>query len=134
MHRRVFPGLTAANATRLRSAASPPPPSPPQTEVYGEARERAGAESWLQHLLGTDCYTRAVAELHARCDAMSDEQRIRLAIAFAGCQQRLTRGTAFACRAGRSLKDCVAAMDDDTAKGWRMFYPSIVRWPGAQAG
>jgi hypothetical protein len=30
------------------------------TEHYSAAQQRAGEETWLQHLLGTDCFTRAV--------------------------------------------------------------------------
>ncbi|GBF87538.1 hypothetical protein Rsub_00249 [Raphidocelis subcapitata] len=113
------------------------PPEAEQTglQQYGDAAQRASKESWLQRVLGTDCYSQAVKELRAECNRLSDEQRSWLAVSFTGCHQRVTRHSPFSCGRARSLKDCVAKMDEKTYGDYLVFLQQVTRRAvGAGAG
>ena len=57
-----------------------------QGQVEALAGEAAN-ETFLDRLLGTNCFTRALKELDADCRSMGQEQKSRLALALVNCQQ-----------------------------------------------
>ena len=59
------PRAAASSARNTSSVAHMHNPSPLSAETYSDLEARTGRESWLQRLLGADCYTRAVGVRHA---------------------------------------------------------------------
>lgn len=55
----------------------------------------AGKETFLDRLLGTNCYGQAVAELGEDCRRMDQEQKSRLALRLVNCQVWCGAGQVF---------------------------------------
>ena len=88
-----------------------------QGQVEALAGE-AAKETFLDRLLGTNCFSRALRELDADCRSMGQDQKSRLALALVNCQQATHGGTAYPCPRTRPLKDCVEALPE---RGWSLY-------------
>jgi hypothetical protein len=119
----------------------------------------ASAEGFLDRLLGTACYSRAVDELHADCRTLGQDTKSRLALQVSPCVllrsrwavtgpadepapapptsqlvncQLATHGTeAFTCGASESLKVCTERLPDRVWTLYVEFLSHIDRWAGA---
>jgi hypothetical protein len=108
-----------------RTAAKPEPQAPvPRFSAVPAAAARegqvqvhslqgaAGAETFLDKMLGTNCYTRAVADLQRDCRGMEPEQKSRLALRLANCQLATQGGGTWPCAADEPLRVCVNRLPD----------------------
>ncbi len=81
----------------------------------GRLAELAQTDSFINRVLGTDCYTAALAAVNGDCRSLGHEQKTRLALAFSNCHlSRLGKKT-YACTERMSLQQCVD--HDDTVRG-----------------
>ena len=78
----------------------------------GRLAELAQAESFIARVLGTDCYTAALAAVNGDCRSLGHEQKTRLALAFSNCHLRKLGKRTYACTERMSLQHCVD--HDDT--------------------
>lgn len=82
--------------------------------LQGEAE----TESFLDRLLGTDCYSRAVGMLEGECRGMGQEAKARLALQLAACQVATHGGAAPRCPSTGPLKPCLDALGE---REWQLY-------------
>ena len=63
-------------------------------------------------MLGTNCFSQAVAQLTADCRRLGQEQKTRLALHLMNCQLGVQGGDTYPCPPRASLKDCTAALSE----------------------
>jgi hypothetical protein len=102
-----------------RPAAAPPAfglvPAPTLRRAGGQVaalEAAAGGETFLDRMLGTSCYSRAVADLRAGCAAMDPPAKTRLALRLANCQLATQGQATFPCAEAEPLKRCVERLPD----------------------
>ena len=78
----------------------------------GRLAELAQMDSFITRVLGTDCYTAALAAVNGDCRSLGHEQKTRLALAFANCHLHKLGKRTYACTGRMSLQQCVD--HDDT--------------------
>jgi hypothetical protein len=101
-------------------------PSPPQprfssvpahslaegSKAIRSLEQGANAESFMDIMLGTNCYSRAVAALKQDCKYLDQEMKSWLALRLANCQLATQGSATFACRNNDSLRKCVENLSD----------------------
>ncbi len=78
----------------------------------GRLAELARTDSFIARVLGTDCYTAALAAVNGDCRSLGHEQKTRLALAFSNCHLSKLGKKTYACTARMSVQQCVD--HDDT--------------------
>lgn len=106
--------------SRASSHASPPP----QFNVVPLERFREGqaqvstlqaaakTETFLDKMLGTNCYSRAVKELQRDCKHLDQVQKSRLALRLANCQLATQGQGTYPCSDEEPLRKCVERLPD----------------------
>lgn len=87
-------------------------------EVSAALTAAAASESLLDRLLGTDCFSRAVAELEAGCRGLAPEAKARLALRLVQCQVATHGGRPAPCPAAAPLKPCLDALP---GRDWQLY-------------
>lgn len=82
-----------------------------QTQMQTLERS-AGTETFLDRMLGTNCYTRAVADLRQDCQRMDQEQKSRLALRLTNCQLATQGQGTYPCADTEQLRKCVDRLPD----------------------
>lgn len=100
-----WPAAPHAPAVSFPSSFSPTG----QLEALEEGVEREG---FLDRLLGTNCFSQAVAELTADCRRMEQEAKTRLALRLTNCQLAVQGSATFPCGRRQSIRDCTEAMSE----------------------
>lgn len=117
-------GFSAPSSPRTPSTSSAPPGPPPRFSVVPLDRHReghsqisslhnaAGSETFLDKMLGTNCYSRAVSELERDCSRLDQVQKSRLALGLANCQLATQGQDTFPCSNTEPLRECVQRLPD----------------------
>ena len=66
----------------------------------------------MQRLLGTSCFSAAVADLTSDCRRMEQEQKTRLALRLMNCQLAVQGGATFPCARRRALRECTEQLSE----------------------
>lgn len=105
---------------RMPAAAGPArrPALPARAGQLARLQADAETESFLDRLLGTDCYSRAVSTLEGECRGMGQEVKARLALQLAACQVATHGGTPPRCPSTGPLKPCLDALGE---REWQLY-------------
>ena len=99
----------------------------------GRLAELAQTDSFITRVLGTDCYTAALAAVNGDCRSLGHEQKTRLALAFSNCHLHKLGKRTYACTERMSLPQCVD--HEDTVRALHSWLgqgscpPSCWCWP-----
>jgi len=75
-------------------------------------KHAAGSETFLDKMLGTNCYSRAVSDLEHDCSRLDQVQKSRLALGLANCQLATQGQDTFPCSNSEPLRACVDRLPD----------------------
>jgi hypothetical protein len=75
-------------------------------------RENAASETFLDTLLGTNCYSKALIELRRDCRSLEQEEKSRLAVKLTNCQLATQGQETYPCSSAESLRACVERLPD----------------------
>lgn len=84
-------------------------------EGQGQVRtlqHQAETETFLERMLGINCYSRAVKELQKDCKSMEPDQKSRLALRLANCQLATQGHSPHNCGSNEPLRRCVDRLPD----------------------
>ncbi|KAH7618238.1 hypothetical protein Ndes2526B_g07161 [Nannochloris sp. 'desiccata'] len=117
-------GAPAPSSPRTPSRSSAQAGPPPHFSVVPLDRQRegltqiaslqaaAGTETFLDKMLGTNCYSRAVSDLERDCSRLDQLQKSRLALGLANCQLATQGQDTFPCSNTETLRACVDRLPD----------------------
>lgn len=88
----------------------------------------AASETFLEHILGLDCYTKAIMELTNECNSMTSDQRCWLAVKFTSCFLISSGLQPLRCENTRSIGRCTESMDVKTFNAYSQFYTNVHRY------
>ena len=80
---------------------------------FTELQQLAQGETFINKLLGTDCFTKSLSIVNKDCSRLDSERKSRLAMALAICHLGQLGLPAFTCKPSMSLKQCADNMKDD---------------------
>ena len=110
------------------------PPSSTATNRYafatgklGQLAVRAQAETFLDRLMGTNCYSKALTVVTGDCAKLDTEEKYRLALELLNCHQRVVGGPHYACDRSQQFQQCVAGMPDRDHGVFAEFLTNIER-------
>ena len=78
-----------------------------------ELQAQAAGETFVNKLLGTDCFTKSLSIVSKDCSNSDSEKKNRLAMALAICHLDQLGLPAFTCKPSMTLKQCADNMKDD---------------------
>lgn len=78
-----------------------------------ELQQLANGETFVNKLLGTDCFTRSLSIVNKDCSKLDSEKKSRLAMALAICHLDQLGLPTFSCKPSMSLKQCAGNMGSD---------------------
>ncbi|KAL0029116.1 hypothetical protein WJX77_008042 [Trebouxia sp. C0004] len=78
-----------------------------------ELRAQAAGETFVNKLLGTDCFTKSLSIVNKDCSKLDLEKKSRLAMALAICHLDQLGLPAFTCKPSMTLKQCADNIKDD---------------------
>ena len=78
-----------------------------------ELQNLAAGETFVNKLLGTDCFTKSLSIVNKDCSKLDSEKKSRLAMALAICHLEQLGLPAFTCKPSMSLKQCAENIEDD---------------------
>ncbi|KAL0044124.1 hypothetical protein WJX82_011352 [Trebouxia sp. C0006] len=78
-----------------------------------ELQAQAASETFVNKLLGTDCFTKSLSIVNKDCSNLDSEKKSRLAMALAICHLDQLGLPAFTCRPSMTLKQCADNIKDD---------------------
>lgn len=78
-----------------------------------ELQRLASGETFVNKLLGTDCFTKSLGIVNKDCSKLDSEKKSRLAMALAICHLEQLGLPAFTCKPSMSLKQCADSIKDD---------------------
>jgi len=81
-----------------------------------ELQAQAAGETFINTLLGTDCFTKSLSIVNKDCSKLDSEKKNRLAMALAICHLDQLGLPAFTCKPSMTLKQCA-----DNIKGDRQY-------------
>lgn len=73
---------------------------------------QAEGEGFLDRILGTNCFSTAVAELTSDCRRLEPEAKTRLALRLANCQLAVQGGATYPCGRRQSIRECTEALSE----------------------
>lgn len=98
----VPPQFSLTPAHRLQEGAS----------NVAALRNNAASETFLDTLLGTNCYSKALTELQRDCRHLEQEEKSRLAVRLANCQLATQGQETYPCSSSDPLRECVERLSD----------------------
>lgn len=98
----VSPQFSLTPANRLQEGASD----------VAALRDNAASETFLDTLLGTNCYSKALIELRRDCRSLEQEEKSRLAVKLTNCQLATQGQETYHCSSADSLRACVERLPD----------------------
>ena len=78
-----------------------------------ELQQLATGETFVNKLLGTDCFAKSLHVLNSDCSRMDSDNKSRLAMSLANCHLEQLGLSTFTCRPSMSLKQCAENIQDD---------------------
>ena len=78
-----------------------------------DLQKLASGETFVNKLLGTDCFTKSLSIINKDCSKLDLEKKSRLAMALAICHLEQLGLPAFTCRPLMSLKQCADSINSD---------------------
>jgi len=78
-----------------------------------ELQAQAAGETFINKLLGTDCFTKSLSIVNKDCSKLDSEKKSRLALALAICHLDQLGLPAFTCRPSMTLKQCADDIKDN---------------------
>lgn len=78
-----------------------------------ELQQLANGETFVNNLLGTDCFTKSLGIVNKDCSKLDSEKKSRLAMALAICHLDQHGLPTFSCKPSMSLKQCADSMRND---------------------
>lgn len=78
-----------------------------------ELQAQAVGETFVNKLLGTDCFTKSLSIVNQDCSKLDSEKKSRLAMALAVCHLDQLGLPAFTCKPSMTLKQCADNIKDD---------------------
>lgn len=72
----------------------------------------AGGETFLDRMLGTNCYSQAVKDLQKDCKNMDQDVKTRLALRLANCQRATQGESTFPCSNEEPLRKCMERLPE----------------------
>jgi hypothetical protein len=78
-----------------------------------ELQAQAASETFVNKLLGTDCFTKSLSIVNKDCSKLDSEKKSRLAMALAICHLDQLGLPAFTCRPSMTLKQCADDIKDN---------------------
>ncbi|KAA6417348.1 MAG: hypothetical protein FRX49_12677 [Trebouxia sp. A1-2] len=78
-----------------------------------ELKAQAAGETFVNRLLGTDCFTKSLDIINKDCSKLDSEKKSRLAMALAVCHLDQLGLPAFTCKPSMTLKQCADDIKDD---------------------
>lgn len=78
-----------------------------------ELQQLASEETFVNKLLGTDCFTKSLSVVNKDCSKLDSEKKSRLAMALAICHLDQLGLPTFSCKSSMSLKQCADSMHND---------------------
>ena len=80
---------------------------------FAELQQLATGETFVNKILGSDCYTKSLDLLDSDCSRMDSEKKSRLAMALANCHLEQLGQPTFICKRSMNLKQCADNMRDN---------------------
>lgn len=102
LRRSTQPAVCLANTTRYQSAGT-----------LTELQQLTNGETFVNKLLGTDCFTKSLSVVNKDCSKLDSEKKSRLAMALAICHLDQLGLPTFSCKPSMSLKQCADSMHND---------------------
>ena len=93
-----------------------------------QLEEAGSAETFLDTLFGTDCYSSALQQVGNECRGLNQGAKSRLAFILTGCHLSELGQKHTSCRGGMSLKQCADALDDRGYTTYLKFLAEIDRY------
>lgn len=90
-------------------------------------------------MLGTNCFSQAVAQLTADCRRMEQEAKTRLALSLMNCQLQVQQAQTYPCHRRHTIKECTEGLSDRAHALFVEFlthadrYLLCMRWEGCAA-
>lgn len=82
-------------------------------DKLAELQQHANGETFVNKLLGTDCFTKSLNMVNKDCSKLDSEKKSRLAMALAICHLEQLGLPTFSCKPSMSLKQCADSMHND---------------------
>ena len=95
-----------------KNVTCPDPAYPPAGKV-AELQQLATGESFINKLLGTDCFSNSLRLLDSDCAKMDADRKSRLAMALANCHLEQLGLPTFTCKPNMNLRQCADSMQND---------------------
>ncbi len=92
-----------------------------------QLEEAGSAETFLDSLFGTDCYSSALGKVGNECKGLEQGSKSRLAFMLTGCHLKQLGQKHTACQERMSLKQCADALDDRGYSTYLKFLAEIDR-------
>ena len=80
---------------------------------FAELQQLDTGETFVNKILGSDCYTKSLDVLDSDCSKMDSDRKSRLAMSLANCHLEQLGLPTFTCRRNMSLKQCADNMRDE---------------------
>ena len=88
---------------------------------------KADTEGFVQHLLGTSCYSHGLRRISAQCQQLSDKQSLWLAWHFMNCFRSKTGKAEQPCSARwESVHDCAGRLKDQDYQLFHSFWSNVM--------
>ena len=98
------------------------------TGFLGQLKEAKDAETFLDSIFGTDCYSQALRDVGSGCKGLGQADKSRLAFVLAGCHMRQLGHRQGKCKATMSLKECAELLDDRGYSTYLKFLAELDRF------
>lgn len=105
-------GKGVIGASCLQRARLQPEATHACADVHGQLVEASAGESFLDRMLGTNCFSQALQTVNGECMRLSTDARYRLAIELLNCHQRQVGGRHYPCGPRQTTQECTARMTD----------------------
>ena len=89
---------------------------------------RAEEETFLDRLMGNNCYSKALKVVKSDCAKLDTEEKYRLALELLNCHQRMVGGHRYPCDQRQHFQQCVVGMPDRDHGVFAEFLTNIERW------
>jgi len=97
-------------------------------EEFIKIKDAAQAESMVDYIFGTDCYSKAVKSLEKGCKLMTPEEHSTLAFLLTKCFLDNSGRKTMRCSNKDHIRDCTSNMDEDSFATYQHFFINIYKW------
>lgn len=92
-----------------------------------QLHDAGAAETFLDSLFGTDCYSSALTQVGNECKSLGQSSKSRLALVLTGCHLKQLGQKHIPCREQMTLKQCADSLDDRGYSTYLKFLAEIDR-------